>query len=197
MTIRIFGILLLATLVFSSCKKEKWDKDKYEMSICENDDYNDPNNYPSDVTQHIVEELVYDQSSGCITKGFVKYVNNTTNETVALVKYDGVLKDGTTYAWGYKTLCVEGKCADYDDKKKKDWDKAEWNSFLKKWAMENGKGEDFNQEDLTKAEWTKIKKEWAKKYGKKKKKGKGDYDKEKYENWCKFEQVCTMATGAN
>lgn len=189
MTIRILGILFLATLVFSSCKKEKWDKDdKYEMSICENDDYKDPNNYPSDVRQHIVEELVYDQSSGCVMEGIVKYVSNTTNKTVALVKYDGAVKKGVTYAWGYKTLCVDGKCGDYDDKKKTDWKKEEWNSFLKKWAVENGKGDDFNQEDLTKAEWTVIKKEWAKKYGKK------DCDKEEYgEMWCKFEQVCVDA----
>jgi hypothetical protein len=195
MTIRILGLLLLTAVVFSSCKKDKWDKeDKYEMSACEDDTYNDPNNYPTNVTQHIIEDLVYDQTCGCITDGYVKYVDNATNKTVALVKYDGAQKDGVCYGWGYKTLCEDGKCALGEEKKKdKEFDKKEWEDFLSAWAEKNGKGENFNQDELTKEEWTVIKKEWVEKYGEKK--DKEDDDKDKYaDKWCKFEQNCSRAS---
>ncbi len=55
--------------------------------------------------QHIiVEELVIDESCGCIVDGMVKYVSN--GETVALIKYNDFECEG----YAYKIHCIDGDC---------------------------------------------------------------------------------------
>ena len=95
---RIKSLVLFALLAFTftACDKDNMCKEKEDYCYeCKDTDYQDVRNYASNLTQHIVKPIVVDPSCGCITAGFVKYVDNTTNQTVAMAKYDGVIKDGT------------------------------------------------------------------------------------------------------
>lgn len=60
--------------------------------------------------QIIVEELVIDESCGCIVDGMVKYVKN--GETIALIKFNDTDCEG----FAYKIICDDGDCEGKESK---------------------------------------------------------------------------------
>jgi hypothetical protein len=104
------ALILVLPLAFFACEKwnkdGKWDKDeKKECAECTDTSWEDPEVLADNVTVYELEPLQYD-ADGCITEGYIKYLEN--GKTAALVKY--YQKEGVTY--GHKTLCVDGDCKD-------------------------------------------------------------------------------------
>ena len=97
--------------------KDEWDEDGGDWDEDDKDDFsNEWDEYDIDrehkedgrcgnsMQQIIVEELVVDESCGCIVDGMVKYVSD--GETIALIKYN----DPECEGYAYKILCVDGDC---------------------------------------------------------------------------------------
>jgi hypothetical protein len=87
-----------------------WDKDDKDDFSNEWDDKEIDREHKEDgrcgnsIQQVIVEELIIDESCGCIVDGMIKYIQD--GETVALVKYNDTDCEGI----GYKIHCVDGDC---------------------------------------------------------------------------------------
>ncbi|MDC1221435.1 hypothetical protein N8Z47_02060 [Salibacteraceae bacterium] len=76
----------------------EWDENEIER------EHNKDGRCGNSMQQIIVEELVIDESCGCIVDGMVKYVKN--GETIALIKYN----DPECEGYAFKILCDDGDC---------------------------------------------------------------------------------------
>ena len=107
----LFLLSLCIMVVSTSC--EKMDlKDKGHKGDCQKDIEECVQNSYSEFQdetlyrEYVVEELVIDESCGCIVEGMLKYVEIANNRTASLIKFAS--KDCEGY--GYKILCKDGKC---------------------------------------------------------------------------------------
>ena len=107
---------LVSCSKFESKNKKEKEEFKFEYNLegleaCSDNSLADPTNYPSNYKQYILEELHFDETCGCYTKGYVKYLDIDKYETVALVKYG----EGECDGHAIKIDCIDGKC-DEDNK---------------------------------------------------------------------------------
>lgn len=110
MKVNILAVVMLLIFTVVSCKKKFVKEPGYEPKGCElciDGEYEDIDNYGSNVKQYIVKTIKIDESCGFIVGGYVKYVKN--GKTIALVDYYG---KGKCDGWAVKTLCYNGDCKD-------------------------------------------------------------------------------------
>lgn len=123
---QVIILSLLLGILFTSCEKEwtvpqgemKGCKDETqtaenvddihqgEWSICTTKEYENPQLVGDNITVYILKPLVVSEECSCVVEGVVKYVNNDTKKTVALVDYG----NGECDDIGKKIVCFSGDC---------------------------------------------------------------------------------------